>query len=189
MSYIAQRVIRQHGFLVALVTAASVFVATAVQNALSTLVAQFDYLSGGDAVAWIGDVVGRLGESLFGSLTWAAYLPFGIGILASLWFVAPIAPQLRLGHVITRSLLAAAIGAVLIFPVEVIVSVAKSVSGSPGNLGDPALWLKQLRFGATTAIGQFIALAPLVILAGVLLWLWLERHPSKHDVSGIVDQA
>jgi hypothetical protein len=34
-----------------------------------------------------------------------------------------------------------------------------------------------------------LSVAPLVILVGVLLRLWLERHPSEHEIVGIVDTA
>ena len=32
-------------------------------------------------------------------------------------------------------------------------------------------------------------IAPLVILVGVLLRMWLERHPSEFEIVGIVDTA
>jgi hypothetical protein len=188
MSYIAHRVVRQHGFLVAFVSAAVVLAVLIVQTLASVLISQLDFLDSGSSqgIQW---------WAYYGPQLAMVALPFAIGVLLSLWFIAPIATELHVAHVITRSLLAAAVGAVLALLVTFVVSLVGLLSGG-GLMSNLMLTrfsgetiLSIVRSAVSTGAREFVSSAPLVILVGVLLWIWLEQHPSKHPVSGIVDQA
>ncbi|MET4780591.1 hypothetical protein [Glaciihabitans sp. UYNi722] len=187
MSYIAHRVVRQHGFVVALVSAAAVLAVLTVQALLNFLVSQLSYIGAGPGyqLQW---------WAAYGGQFVAVALPFAIGILLSFWFIAPLAGELHIAHVVTRSILAAAIGAVLVFLLVTAVSFVGLISGGlmSNLLAIAPSGENMLRvFGSAvnSAAQQFISGTPLVILVGVLLWIWFDKHPSKHPVSGIVDQA
>jgi hypothetical protein len=187
MTTLAHRVVRQHGFLVALASGLVVLAVSLVQNVLGGLVAQVTFLGSGAPQQW---------------QWWAGYavqfgtvaVPLSIGVVLSLWFIAPIGPDLHVMHVITRSILATGVGAVLVLLTTMVTSAASQIT--TGLLGQIRLGQiagdhlsQSLGFAIATAGQQFLTVAPLVILVGVLLRMWLERHPSEHEIVGIVDTA
>ena len=191
MTTLATRVVHQRGVVVALVTAAGVLAALIVQALLSGL---FSYIAvwmtgrGVQSTPWPADAIGR---------TALTYLPFAIGVFLALWFVAPIAADLRLFHVITRALLVAAIGGALAIVVAIIGALLGAFNYSAGlssnivaNLGyDFGGALSRIGFAVSSGLTLFIGALPMVLLACVLLWIWLERHPRNHQVAGIVDEV
>lgn len=190
MTSLASRVIRQRGFVVALITGASVLAALVAQAFLLNLFGLIaSILAGQGLPGWWAPAV--LGQS---ALT---FLPFAIGVFLALWLVAPIAADLRLFHVLTRSLLIAGIGALLAIVVSVIAALFGAFSYSAefssnlfGNLGyDLSGALSRMGFALGTGLSLFASALPLVVLACVLLWIWLERHPRDHQVAGFVDEV
>jgi hypothetical protein len=187
MTALAHRVVRQHGFIVALVAASVVLAVLVVQNVLGFLLGQLSTIGSGSEQS-------PLWWTLYAGQFALVAVPFGVGILLGFWFIAPIGPQLHVAHVVTRSVLAAATGAVLVFVTMVVTGLVSLVtSGLMGQIrfsvidGDSAL--QSLLTALGTAGSEFLAATPLVILVGVLLRMWLERHPSEHDIAGIVDTA
>jgi hypothetical protein len=187
MTTLAHRVVRQHGVLVALASGLVVLAVSLVQNVLNALITQLTFLGLSDVPAW---------------QWWAGYatqfatiaVPLAMGVFLSFWFVAPIGPDLHVVHVVTRSILATGAGAVIVFLTLMVTSTASLVT--TGLLGQIRLGqiagdhiLNSLGFALATAGQQFLTVAPLVILVGVLLRMWLERHPSEHEIVGIVDTA
>src|ERR1700712_3647930 len=82
-----------------------------------------------------GDFLGQLWlAQLSGSLS--GPLPFAIGVFLCFWQLAPIAPVLRLAHVVTRSILAAVAGAAVIFVVFLISIVIVEISSGPFQGGE-----------------------------------------------------
>lgn len=125
-------------------------------------------------------------------------LPFAIGVFLCLWLLAPIAAELHIAHVITRSLLAAAAGAVVVFLVQLLGSLFQNFDDSAGRVfgwaqgffttvSSNAGWA--FSTSLYSALSTAINLIPLTVLAGVLLWVWLRAHPAKHEVSGLIDQV
>jgi hypothetical protein len=187
MTTLAHRVVRQHGFLVALASGLVVLAVSLVQNVLNALIGQLAFVgsSGVPAWQWWGSYAGQFAT---------VAVPLAVGVVLGFWFIAPIGPDLHVAHVITRSLLATAVGAVLVFLTVLLASATPLVtSGLMGQirLGQIAgeQFLQSLGIALTTAGSQFLAVAPLVILVGVLQRMWLERHPSEHEVIGIIDTA
>ena len=125
-------------------------------------------------------------------------LPFVIGVFLSLWLLAPVAAELHIAHVITRSLLAAACGAVVVFVVTLLESLFSNYDESAGQVfgwafglfstvSSSAGWaFSNALFGA---LNLAISLAPITILACVLLWIWLRAHLAKHVVAGLIDEV
>lgn len=187
MTTLAHRIVRQHGFLVALVSGLVVLAVSLVQNVLNAVITQLTFLGSSNVPAW---------------QWWAGYatqfvtiaVPLVVGVVLSLWFIAPIGPDLHIAHVITRSVLATAVGGALIFAVNLSTNGFSLVTnGLMGQIRIPASageqFLQALGYSASIAGGQFLTVAPLVILVGVLARMWLERHPSEHEIVGIVDAA
>lgn len=125
-------------------------------------------------------------------------LPFVIGVFLSLWLLAPVAAELRLAHVITRSLLGVAAGALVVFLVYLIGGLLGQISSSEGMVFGwaaaafgslVATFGSALNYALYRALSTSIAMIPLTVLAGVLLWLWLREHPAKHPVAGLIDEV
>ncbi len=190
MTTLATRVIRRRGFVVALITAASVLAALVAQEFLVDLFGSLGAVIGGQGYpgGWAPAVLAQA------ALT---FLPFAIGVFLAIWLVAPIGADLRLVHVVTRSLLIAGIGALLAIVVSVIAALFGAFSYSAtftssifGNLGyDLSGALSRMGFALGNGLTLFASALPLVVLACVLLWIWLERHPRDHQVAGIVDEV
>lgn len=181
----------RRGVLAAAFAAATVLVVTVVLQLLSTVVSWVFIVSQQSGLFDLSTAAPIVGLIL-GSL------PFAIGVFASLWLLAPIAAELHIAHVITRALLAVAVGIAVTFFVLFIGAMFGQLSASDGlvfgwidaafrvagrNIGSAAGWA--LYSSAT----QGISLIPLTVLTGVLLWLWLHKHPQKHAVSGLIDEV
>jgi hypothetical protein len=138
-----------------------------------------------------GDYVGQIWfAQLVGLLT--GPLPFAVGLFLCLWQVAPIAPTLRLAHVVTRSLLAALLGGVVVWIVFWISQLVLDVAGTAHEFQGAILFGK---LGADAVVAVFRALSvtagylPVAVLAAILLWGWLQRHPLDTPVHGTLDEV
>ena len=191
MTTLAHRIVRQRGFVLAAVTAAVVFTVLLLQNVLGSVLGTLILLMNGAPVADYAEGI-RLSFLLHAA---GAILPFSVGMLLSLWFIAPVAAELRLFHVITRSVLAAVIGAVFAIIVTSLLGFIGSI-GFEGALfansfprasfdGNSAVFA--IASGLQLGVQYIVSATPLVILSGVLLWIWLTRHPTEHSVSGMLD--
>ena len=182
------RLARTRGALAAFVTALGVAGYLVVKDVLST------------ALSLVGLPAEYVGENGPVWLTYVGYgfltmvVPFILGYFLSLWIVAPLAEPLGLGHVIARSVLAVGIGSTLAFVVrstaEVIgsVSVGGSLFGNsfPGIDFGPGIPF-HLGVALQGTVVQFLAVLPLGVLAGILLWHWRRAHPPEYHVEGLVD--
>lgn len=125
-------------------------------------------------------------------------LPFVIGVFLSLWLLAPVAAELHIGHVVTRSLLAVVGGAVIVFLVYFGGGLLGQISSSEGRVFGWAAAVfgsivstfgSALSYALFRALSTAISMIPLTVLAGVLLWVWLRSHPAKHPVAGLIDEV
>jgi hypothetical protein len=181
--------------ITALLTSAGVFAVLLVQGFLSTA------LSGTAAFGAFGVGFGQSAGQLWGSLlqdSLLTSLPFAVGVFLMLWQVAPIGPELRFAHVVTRALLAAAGGVVVVAFVAVIASLITAVAHLPAVFVGPVFGDLQGAFqnfglqveqGVLAGFRTFILEVPLVVLGGLLLWGWQQRHPEDHDVAGALDEV
>jgi len=119
-------------------------------------------------------------------------LPFAVGVFLGLWQVAPIAPTLRLAHVVTRSVLAALLGGAVMWIVFWVAQLVVEVAGFArefqgavlfGKLGPDAIGAAFRALSVTTGY------LPIAVLAGILLWGWLQRHPLDKPVHGALDEV
>lgn len=185
MSNSTMKLLRTHGALSALIVAALFAASVLVLSMSQTFVGTIGI--GGLPVPQLVSALG------WASLTAAC---LGLGFFASLWLLAPIAGELRVGHVITRSVLALGVGVSLFFVVTAIFAVVGAFQTSTQSLfansfpwpsfqGDAFMFglLGALR-GAFTV---FISTLPLAVLTGIFFWIWRVDHPPKRPVAGILD--
>lgn len=185
-----KRLVRRHGAFVSAVTAVAVGFAIVLQSLLT------------DFVGWTsvlpypqGSNPFPVGVALAGATLTA--IPFAVGMFISLWLVAPIAEELRIGHVITRAILAAGIGATVVFILLAIFAITGAFSGAgalfsntfPAIEFDGGHAVVSLATALSRALLLFVELLPLASLAGVLLWLWRKDHLPRHPLSGIIDEV
>ena len=182
---IQRRALRRRGVLVALVTTTAFLLVALVQRALlsglsllgiAPFPAAGDYLPIVLADAWNTSLLG--------------VIPFAAGVFLSLWQIAPIAAELRLAHVVTRALLAAAAGALAVIAVGVVLVLVAaalrltqdgSAAAQLAELGRDGLGV--LLRSATT----FVGVLPTLVLAGVLQWTWLMSREHPFPVEGMLD--
>ena len=170
-------------FLAALGVFATLLALRFVTSLLGTLqAASLSPADGYIAQIWLA----QLWEAMSGPL------PFTIGVFLCFWQIAPIAPQLRLAHVVTRSLLATLVAAALLWVIGMVVQFFAEIANRPFSF-DPGSVFGHL--GQTVLLSLISALSsavddlPVAVLAGILLWGWLQRHPSKTPVRGALDEV
>lgn len=173
----------RRGLIVAAVTSLIVFGAILAQQVLSALISLATVPAGSSSFLPLV-IEQETVTALTGSL------PLSVGLFLSLWQLAPIGAELRLAHVLTRALLASGIGSALVAFVWLVVSGVEAA----GRLFDPeAAEFALFAFGSAAFAGvqraglAFVATTPLILLAGVLLWLWLREHSRDYDVTGMLD--
>lgn len=188
MSETITKAIKRPGVAPAFLAGLGVFVALLVTGFVQTL---FSTLSLVAAASIAQDYIGQIWFSqLVSSLT--GPLPFAVGVFLCLWQVAPIAPALRLAHVVTRSSLAALLGGAVMWVVFWVVQVIADLAGFArefqagilfGKLGPDAL---EAAFRALSVTAGYL---PVAVLAAILLWGWLQRHPLDKPLQGALDEV
>ncbi|CAN5522817.1 hypothetical protein BH10ACT6_BH10ACT6_01880 [soil metagenome] len=187
MSESITKAITRPGLVPAFSAGLGVFLLLLAIASLQSLFTTLSVISGTTAA---GDYAGQiLVTQLLAS--GAGPLPFSIGVFLSFWQLAPIAPTLRLAHVVTRSLLAGLIGGLLLWAVFVVAQlIADIVAPSTGgtvhafDTFGPDLLTALLR-----AMAALVGYLPSVALAAILLWGWLQRHPHEKRVHGMLDEV
>ena len=184
------KAIQRPGALPALLTALGILVALIVLGFLGATFSSLSVLA-----------ENRIDDDFFGQI-WAAQLaaalagpaPIAIGVFLCFWQIAPIAPNLRLAHVVTRALLAALAGALLLFVLGVALSLFLWVLALTGVVDGGGLYdVMPVPFSPIgllfRSLATLVGVVPLVVLGAVLLWGWLQRHPPKQRVTGTLDEV
>jgi hypothetical protein len=188
MALSMRAILRRRGALVAVVTSLGLYALFLVQGLLQALVWQ---LISTEATSTANYLSVALTSALMTSL------PFVIGVFLSLWLIAPIGADLHIMHVVMRSGLAAGVGATVVFVVTAIIAVFSRIAlagtlfgnSFPSPSYDANSLPQELGYLLEGALSGFIAQAPVVVLAGVFLWIWLRQHPVRHAVAGLVDEV
>lgn len=117
----------------------------------------------------------------------AGPLPIALGAFLCFWQIAPIAPNLRLAHVVTRAILAGLAGALLLFLASLAIAFVVWVLSIGGvfSAGDGIPVLPLL----FQSLATFVQVLPVLVLGAVLLWGWLQRNRPTASVSGVLDEV
>ncbi len=117
---------------------------------------------------------------------------FALGFFLCLWLLAPIGAELRLLAVLGRSLLATGGGTAVLFVSSLLGALLSGFDESAGLVfgwayGALATATSNIGWAVSqavyTALSTAISVAPLAVLAGVLVWLWLRAHPVSPDAA------
>jgi hypothetical protein len=189
---VAVKALTRPGVGSALLAALGVYLVLAAQSILGTIAfVVTDTAYGQDPGAYLGLILGATLPTALG-----ASLPFALGVFVAFWQIAPVAPQLRMAHVVTRSLLAALIGAVATlligFIVAVVANLAQTDPGLVVRSGPDAFVTNVLDAAHSVLPGALnILIDGLVVvpLAALLLWGWLQSHPPKTAPRGALDDV
>jgi hypothetical protein len=137
-----------------------------------------------------GDFTGQIWASQLSSSV-AGPLPFAVGVFLCVWQLAPIAGSLRLAHVVTRSVLAALLGGAAMWIVFVVAQVISNLVAPLG--GDVTASFGHFGLDLLTtflrALANVVGYLPVVALACILLWGWLQRHPPGTPARGALDEV
>lgn len=121
-------------------------------------------------------------------------LPIALGAFLCFWQIAPIAPNLRLAHVVTRAILAGLAGTLLLFLVGIAWWLVTQLLALGGVLDGGGLY-DSTPLGPNPlsllfqSLATFVQVLPLLVLGAVLLWGWLQRHPPKQVPKGTLDEV
>jgi hypothetical protein len=184
------KAIQRPGALPPFLTALGIFAALVVLgflgatlNALSTTV-RADFPAEFFLQIWASQLVWGL----------AGPLPIALGAFVCFWQIAPIAPNLRLAHVVTRAVLAGLAGTLLLFLLGLLFGFLLWVLSLGGLVdqgdffgsGGPGVAILPLLF---QSLATFLQVLPVLVLGAVLLWGWLQRHPPKQRLTGTLDEV
>lgn len=176
----------------ALLAGLGVYAVLVVQSLLGTVAAVVtDVAYGQDAMGYLAHIVpATLPVTLGGPL------PFAIAVFLAFWQIAPIAPQLRMAHVVTRALLAAVVGAVIAGLIAFVVAVLADLFGFGSSVvtqagqNPIAIHLagaaRSVLPAAFTTLIQGLVVVP---FAALLLWGRLQSHPPKTTPAGALDEV
>jgi hypothetical protein len=180
MSIPVKRMLRTRGALAAVVTALSVGAALVAGQVLMILISLIPVGTSGLVDLQVVSPFAGFDRRLL-----LTVLPFTIGYFLGLWVIAPITEQLRIGHVITRAVLATGVGSTVHFLVIAAVESAGALAGPP------SLAMENIQISLGIALQQaltgLIVLLPLGVLGGVLLWVRRTAKPSEHHIEGLID--
>ena len=181
------KAITRPGVVPAFFAGLGVFLLLLVIASLQSLFTTLSVISGTTAA---GDFAGQiLTTQLLAS--GAGPLPFAIGVFLSFWQLAPIAPKLRLAHVVTRSLLATLLGGLLLWVVFVVAQLISDLLAPPAGGTIHALdgFGPDVLTALLRALAALVGYLPSVALSAILLWGWLQRHPHAKRVHGVLDEV
>lgn len=146
-------------------------------------------------------IVGTVVQALSHTVTGGAWVPeallflvrpgnlislaFVVGVFVSFWAVAPVVSRLTLPSLLARALIAAAVGAVTLFPAQLAfvldyfatINEQNAAQGSTGliEVGPPLGVPEALGQAAGDTLEYAIARLPLVVLAALGSWAWQRR--------------
>jgi hypothetical protein len=176
----------------AAVAAASVFaflVARALVSGVLTTIywAGFPYSEGGmspEALpgVWLDGLIDLLGTAL----------PLSVGAFLVFWRFLPVKAGLRVTQVVGRGVVAVLAGAVLAGLVGIAVRLwnwLATPAAVAGGLYDLTPIAPRPLDVILSVVTLSVSALPLVVLAAVLLWLWLQRNRPTASVSGVGDEV
>lgn len=124
-------------------------------------------------------------------------VPLGLGVFACLWLLAPITAGLRLSAVVARALLALAFGVVFVFLALLVFGLQGWLAGAQffGNSSNQAVesfisnGADVVPMAVQVTVGTALDALPVVVLAVVLTWSWLVRHPARQSASAVAAEV
>ena len=122
-------------------------------------------------------------------------LPMGVGVLLSLWFIAPIWEGLMIRQVIARSIVAAAVSAGVAAVTNLLIDIVGALAmdrpllsnSFPEVAYDGPGVVFVLMQALQGAVVGFFSLVPVLLAACLLLWQWCKAHAFAPEVAGVLE--
>ncbi|GAB2448680.1 hypothetical protein HD599_001845 [Conyzicola lurida] len=146
--------------------AAIVAAVLVAQSVLRAIVGAISNLAAGGIAGNVQYSLNPLGEGVISFAT--SVVPSALGVFLAFWVLVPLTADLRIGRVVLRSLVAAAAAAVLTCLFTGVYAFGDAILRG-GDFFYAVFGTVQTTFYA------FISVTPLVLLVGVLVWLWLSK--------------
>lgn len=137
-----------------------------------------------------GDVAGSLVSTA--ATLGLSIVPVALGVFLAFWLVVPLTAGLPVARVLLRSLAAAGIASVVALVLGILGAVARVVSASGPVFGnafprpDGSVLGRSLFEVVQSVLFTFIAVTPVVALAGMVVWLWIARTARGSTAPGEV---
>ena len=108
-------------------------------------------------------------------------LPIAIGVFLAFWLLVPLSANLRIAGVLQRALAASAVASAVslvfsaVFSVGSVLASAGPLFGNAFPRPDGSLLFDSLFSAVQSVLYTFVAVTPVVLLAGVVVWLWAAK--------------
>jgi hypothetical protein len=119
-------------------------------------------------------------------------VPVALGVFLAFWLLVPVTAELRVVRVVLRSVAAAGIATAVVLAVGA-VSAIGGVLASAGPLfgnafprPDGTILVHSFASLVQSALFTFVAVTPVVVLAGVVVWLWIAKTAPGRPAPGEV---
>lgn len=186
LSGVAVKALTRPGVGAAFLAGLGVYLVFVVPTIVSTLVYVATDRNYGQDVA--GYLALMLPVSLPGILL--TPVPLALGVFLSFWQLAPIAPQLRMAHVVTRALLAAIVGALLSGVLAVLLVAFPRLFGQDAQYYSPLRAVSDSVMQTIPGVVDLLFDAAIAVpLAALLLWGWMQRHLPDAAPRGALDEV
>jgi hypothetical protein len=138
---------------------------------------------------------------IFGALLASAFvltvIVFCVGVFAWLWLFAPVSAGLRLGSVIARGLLAVVVGGAITFVATFCIQMQAWFAGAnffSNSLSQASESFARdggnaFAFAVSSSVQLAVSALPLTVLAVVLTWSWLVRHPARQSAIAVAAEV
>ena len=184
MSQVAEPLVRPR-IRIAAIAAGAVAAVLVVQDVIGNVVAATSYSFPANS-GFYQDYWSYLWQDfVFGNLL---ILAFAVGVWISLWRLATVSSELAPMVVVLRGILAAAVGAVLVFVVHLAFNLVWPLSGVGSLFGNsfPVFpWgpiAQAVNMSFQVGAMAFLQQGPVVVMVVLLVWIWLGRRPLQHAV-------
>jgi hypothetical protein len=132
--------------------------------------------------------------SLASTATGAGFsiVPLALGVFLAFWLVVPITAELSVTRVVLHSIAAAGIAAAVALAVGVISAVGRILASAGPLFGnafprpDGSILGRSLFEVVQSVLFTCVAVTPVVVLAGLVVWLWMARIASGTLATGEV---
>ena len=167
---------------------------TLVQAMMQSVIDAFGLLAYSASPAAVGYPPGDVSGSLLSTaaILGVSIVPVALGVFLAFWLVVPLTAGLPVVRVLLRSLAAAGIASVVALVLGTLGAVARVVSSSGPVFGnafprpDGSILGRSLFEVVQSVLFTFIAVTPVVVLAGMVVWLWISRTAPDRPEAGRV---
>jgi len=154
-----------------------------VQTIMHSVIDAVGHLAYAVTPVAVGYPSGEVAVSLVSTFSAAglSIVPVALGVFLAFWLLVPITAELRVTRVVLHSLAAAGIAAAVALAIGLVSAVGRIVAsagplfGTAFPLPDGSILGPSLLEVVRAVLFACVAVTPVVVLAGLVVWLWIVR--------------